>query len=158
MARRVFIDSDANGADSEWGGPPCPPAGASRHRLSGDRFVPALPARRAGTPAPLRIPEIYRAAENLLKRAAVAAFLLALLLVQSRAGWADPDQRPARLVLPDVELVDQDGITRRLIPDLVQGRIAVVSFVFTGCTTICSPVGANMGALDRLLEIGRAHV
>lgn len=87
----------------------------------------------------------------------MAALLLVLLLAYSPAGRADPDQRPARLVLPDVELVDQDGVAHRLIPDLVQGRIAVVSFVFTGCTTICSPVGANMGALDRLLGARTRH-
>ena len=52
---------------------------------------------------------------------------------------------------PDVTLVDQDGVRHRFVSDLIEGRIAVVSFVFTGCTTICSPVGANMGALDALL-------
>jgi protein SCO1 len=52
---------------------------------------------------------------------------------------------------PDVILVDQDGVRHRFVSDLIEGRIAVISFVFTGCTTICSPVGANMGALDALL-------
>jgi protein SCO1/2 len=52
---------------------------------------------------------------------------------------------------PNVTLVDQDGVRHRFVTDLIEGRIAVVSFVFTGCTTICSPVGANMGALDALL-------
>jgi protein SCO1/2 len=52
---------------------------------------------------------------------------------------------------PDVILVDQDGVRHRFVSDLLEGRIAVISFVFTGCTTICSPVGANMGALDALL-------
>ena len=56
-----------------------------------------------------------------------------------------------------VELVDQDGTARHFLPDLVQGRIALVSFVFTGCTTICSPVGANMGALDHLLGARTQH-
>lgn len=87
----------------------------------------------------------------------MAVLLVALLLAGSRTGLADTDQRPAKLVLPDVQLVDQDGVAHRLIPDLVQGRIAVVSFVFTGCTTICSPVGANMGALDRLLGVRTRH-
>jgi protein SCO1/2 len=86
-----------------------------------------------------------------------AAFFLAIaLLTGVGAGRAD-DERAARLALPDVELVDQDGVTRRLLPDLVEGRIALISFVFTGCTTICSPVGANMGALDRLLGARTGH-
>lgn len=82
------------------------------------------------------------------RRRSLPAAILGLLLV---AGGAAADDRPAQLELPDVTLVDQDGVSRRLLKDLVRGRIAVVSFVFTGCTTICSPVGANMGALDRLL-------
>jgi protein SCO1 len=56
-----------------------------------------------------------------------------------------------QLDLPNVSLIDQDGVPQRFVPALIEGKIAVVSFVFTGCTTICSPVGANMGALDRML-------
>jgi protein SCO1/2 len=74
--------------------------------------------------------------------------LLALLL--NLPALAE-EPRAASLHLPDVTLVDQDGAPQRFLPDLVQGRIALVSFVFTGCTTICSPVGANMAALDHLL-------
>ena len=77
------------------------------------------------------------------------------LLLTSTAHAQEP--RAASLHLPDVELVDQDGVPHRFLPDLVQGRIALVSFVFTGCTTICSPVGANMGALDHLLGARTRH-
>jgi protein SCO1 len=59
--------------------------------------------------------------------------------------------RPVRLDPPDVALVDQTGVPHRFVHDLIEGKIAVVSFVFTGCSTICSPVGANMGALDEML-------
>ena len=55
------------------------------------------------------------------------------------------------LDLPDVALVDQDGVRHRFAQDLARGKIVVVSFLFTGCTTICAPVGATMGALDTLL-------
>jgi protein SCO1/2 len=58
----------------------------------------------------------------------------------------------AQFTLPNVSLVDQDGVQHRFPQDLIEGKIVVVSFVFTGCTTICSPVGANMGALDRMLD------
>ena len=59
--------------------------------------------------------------------------------------------RPVRLDPPDVELVDQTGAPHRFVHDLIDGKIAVVSFVFTGCSTICSPVGASMGALEEML-------
>jgi protein SCO1/2 len=66
-------------------------------------------------------------------------------------GQPEASGRPVRLDPPDVDLVDQTGAPHRFVHDLVAGKIAVVSFVFTGCSTICSPVGANMGALDEML-------
>lgn len=59
--------------------------------------------------------------------------------------------QPVRLDIPDVELTDHRGAPWRSARDLFQSRVVVVSFVFTGCTTVCSPIGANMGALDHLL-------
>jgi protein SCO1 len=65
--------------------------------------------------------------------------------------------RPARIDVPDVLLTDQNGDQYRVMSDLIAGRVAVVSFVFTGCSTVCPMVGANMGELDRLLgaRVGR---
>ncbi|MFP8779518.1 SCO family protein [Hydrogenophaga sp. RWCD_12] len=40
--------------------------------------------------------------------------------------------------VPDVSLLDQDGRALRL-PELLRGRAVVVSFFFTGCTTVCPP-------------------
>jgi protein SCO1/2 len=66
-------------------------------------------------------------------------------------GQPAMSERPVRLDPPDVALVDQTGAPHRFVHDLIEGKIAVISFVFTGCSTICSPVGANMGALDAML-------
>ncbi len=66
-------------------------------------------------------------------------------------GQQEASGRPVRLEPPDVDLIDQTGAAHRFVHDLIEGKIAVVSFVFTGCSTICSPVGANMGALDEML-------
>lgn len=74
-------------------------------------------------------------------------WLLALAVVAVAPAFG----QPAQLDLPNVSLVDQDGVPHQFAQDLMQRKVAVVSFVFTGCTTICSPVGANMGALDKLL-------
>jgi protein SCO1/2 len=81
------------------------------------------------------------------------AWFAALLALTTPAAFGQqPDPgRPARLDIPDVVLIDHDGAPRHVLRELIHGKIAVVSFVFTGCTTICSPVGANMGALDTLL-------
>ncbi|UQA63497.1 SCO family protein [Polyangium aurulentum] len=45
------------------------------------------------------------------------------------------------LRIPDEALVDQDGNAVRL-RDLMAGRVVAVNFVFTTCTTVCSPMTA----------------
>jgi protein SCO1/2 len=79
--------------------------------------------------------------------------LLGLIALGAGPAFGQPEAsgRPVRLDPPDVDLVDQTGATHRFVHDLIERKIAVVSFVFTGCSTICSPVGANMGALDEML-------
>ena len=76
---------------------------------------------------------------------------LVVLGVGPAAGQSEASRRAARLDLPNVDLVDQTGTPHRFVHDLIDGKIAVVSFVFTGCSTVCSPIGANMGALDEML-------
>jgi protein SCO1 len=56
--------------------------------------------------------------------------------------------------IPDVELIDQDGKSVHLYTDLVKGRVAALSFIFTTCTTICPLIGANLGRLQT--ELGPA--
>ncbi|WP_437592285.1 SCO family protein [Sorangium sp. So ce1000] len=53
----------------------------------------------------------------------------------------------------DEELVDQDGHPVRL-RDLAKDRVLAVNFIFTTCTTICSPMTAIFGRLQR--ELGDA--
>jgi protein SCO1 len=81
----------------------------------------------------------------------VCLFMLVSLGVLPALGQPPTLGQSVQLDVPDVSLVDQDGVGHRFAQDLIRGRVAVVGFVFTGCTTICSPVGANMGALDKIL-------
>ncbi len=50
--------------------------------------------------------------------------------------------------LPDETLVDQDGHDVQL-RTLLGNRPAVLNFIFTRCTTICTPVSATMAALQK---------
>ena len=61
------------------------------------------------------------------------------------------------LVIPDVTVRTQDGAEKHFYSDLVEGRTVAMNFVFTTCTTICPPMGANFGRLqDELGErLGR---
>lgn len=53
--------------------------------------------------------------------------------------------------IPDVPVVDQTGAERHFYRDLVAGKTVAVNFVFTTCTTICPPMGANFARLRREL-------
>ena len=52
---------------------------------------------------------------------------------------------------PDVAVVDQDGRQAHFYSDLVRGKRVAINFVFTTCTTICPPMGANFERLQALL-------
>jgi protein SCO1/2 len=53
----------------------------------------------------------------------------------------------ADVMVPDEELVDQDGHPVR-IRALFADHVVAVNFVFTTCTTICSPMSAIFGRLQ----------
>jgi protein SCO1/2 len=57
----------------------------------------------------------------------------------------------ARVEVPDVELVDQDGKAVRVRSLLLAGKPVVVSFIFTTCTTICPMISTIVArAQDQL--------
>jgi protein SCO1/2 len=55
------------------------------------------------------------------------------------------------LKVPDVSLFDQDGKPVLFYSDLVQGKVVMINFVFTSCTTICPPMGATFGKVQQML-------
>jgi len=55
------------------------------------------------------------------------------------------------LTIPDVTVLDQEGKPVRFYSDLVKDRVVAVNFVFTTCTTICPPMGANFASLQKQL-------
>jgi protein SCO1/2 len=80
------------------------------------------------------------------------ALALAAGLLPAAAQTAAPEARPLDgLQVPDVRLVDQDGRPVRFYTDLVKDRVVAMNFVFTTCTTICPPMGANFAKLQKLL-------
>jgi protein SCO1/2 len=67
---------------------------------------------------------------------------------QSREKFtADPAGGP----IPDARVVDQNGKPRHFYSDLVRGKVVVINFVYTTCTTICPPLGATFGKLQKSL-------
>lgn len=53
--------------------------------------------------------------------------------------------------IPDVEVTDQNGAPHHFYTDLVKGRVVAINFVYTTCTTICPPLGATFGKLQKSL-------
>lgn len=49
---------------------------------------------------------------------------------------------PMRTAIPDTPVLDQHGRQLRFYSDLVAGRTVAMNFVFTTCTTICTPLTA----------------
>lgn len=96
-----------------------------------------------------------------MSRGALLAVLLASLTAM--AGEPGPGDKPVRaeparkLEIPDERLVDQDGRPVRLYSDLIKGRVVAVNFVFTTCSTICSPMTAVFSRLQKELgeQLGR---
>jgi protein SCO1 len=73
------------------------------------------------------------------------AILEGVLLVVFATGLAAAPE------IPDVLLTDQDNQSVHFHSDLVKGKIVVMNFIFTSCTTVCSPMGATFAALQRRL-------
>ncbi len=65
-----------------------------------------------------------------------------------------PAQIPT--ALPDVELYNERGEKVRFATDVVQDKIVAINTIFTTCTTICLPIGANFAKLSKLLQQNEA--
>jgi protein SCO1 len=59
-----------------------------------------------------------------------------------------------KAAVPDAELLNQNGEKVRLHSDLMKDRVAVLSFIFTTCPTICNTIGINLARLQK--ELGPA--
>ncbi|HEY2964383.1 MAG TPA: SCO family protein [Pyrinomonadaceae bacterium] len=54
-----------------------------------------------------------------------------------------------RLVIPDVEVLDQDGNALHFYTDLIKGKTVAINFIFTNCTTICPPLAATFARVQK---------
>ena len=64
---------------------------------------------------------------------------------------AGADGSFSEMTIPDVVLVNQEGESVRFYSDLIEGKVVALSFIFTTCTTICPPMGANFARLQKLM-------
>jgi protein SCO1/2 len=55
------------------------------------------------------------------------------------------------LAIPSIEVTTQDGCQVDFYRDLVKGKVVAMNFIFTTCTTVCPPMGANFAKLQKIL-------
>lgn len=71
----------------------------------------------------------------------------------NHASMNKPEKGTARaghMMIPDTQVINQDGEKLNFYSDLVRGKVVAINFVFTTCTTICPPLAATFAQLQRL--------
>lgn len=53
------------------------------------------------------------------------------------------------LMIPDVEVLDQEGHALHFYSDLIKGKTVAINFIFTNCTTICPPLAATFARVQK---------
>ncbi len=55
-------------------------------------------------------------------------------------------------VIPDIEVIDQDGGVHRLYSDLIKGKTVALTFLYTSCKTSCPAMTGLFGAVQKKLQ------
>jgi cytochrome oxidase Cu insertion factor (SCO1/SenC/PrrC family) len=61
----------------------------------------------------------------------------------------DTSRSTRKLVIPDVEVLDQNGNALHFYQDLVKDKTVAINFIFTNCTTICPPLAATFARVQK---------
>ena len=72
-------------------------------------------------------------------------------------GASDSPGATRKMVIPDVEVLDQNGNQLHFYSDLIKGKTVAINFIFTNCTTICPPLAATFARVQREMgdKVGR---
>ena len=98
-----------------------------------------------------------------LDRAAVADNAVAEAAVMS-ANSADAANTASnapgyarKMVIPEVEVLDQNGNALDFYSDLIKGKTVAINFIFTNCTTIFPPLAATFARVQKEMgdRVGR---
>ena len=54
-----------------------------------------------------------------------------------------------KMVIPEVDVLDQNGSALHFYSDLIKGKTVVINFIFTNCTTICPPLAATFARVQK---------
>jgi cytochrome oxidase Cu insertion factor (SCO1/SenC/PrrC family) len=56
-----------------------------------------------------------------------------------------------KMMIPDVEVLDQEGNELHFYRDLIKDKTVAINFIFTNCTTICPPLAATFARVQKEL-------
>lgn len=68
---------------------------------------------------------------------------------QKRSGVVTVDK--VQIEIPDLWVMDQDGVKRRFYSDLIKDKVVILSFFFTSCPTMCPVMNNTLGKLQTAL-------
>jgi len=62
---------------------------------------------------------------------------------------SNPPGSAGKMVIPDIEVLDENGNALHFYSDLIKGKTVAINFIFTNCTTICPPLAATFARVQK---------
>jgi protein SCO1/2 len=90
-------------------------------------------------------------------RLKICVALLIAMQLGGNVSQAAEEPRWSQAYLPNAAVLNQRGEPLRLYDDVLKGKIAVISFIYTSCRDICPVVAARLSQLEDKLgdAVGR---
>ncbi|MBI5015033.1 MAG: SCO family protein [Deltaproteobacteria bacterium] len=86
-----------------------------------------------------------------LLRITAGLCLVALAAPAAPARAAAPSRSAVRVRVPDLDVTNESGQTRRFLSGVIGDRLAAITFTYTSCTTICPVLEGIFQTLQKRL-------
>ena len=87
--------------------------------------------------------------QNVIANNAVAEAVVTSANSTDAASTANNAAGSTRMVIPEVDVLDQNGNALHFYSDLIKGKTVAINFIFTNCTTICPPLAATFARVQK---------
>ena len=96
-----------------------------------------------------RVRETTKSAEKETPVASVGVGEIVTADVNTSSAAGNVSGPTKTLMIPDVEVLDQEGHALHFYSDLIKGKTVAINFIFTNCTTICPPLAATFARVQK---------
>jgi cytochrome oxidase Cu insertion factor (SCO1/SenC/PrrC family) len=93
--------------------------------------------------------ETTKSADKEIPVASVAVGEIVTADVNTSSATGNISGPTKTLMIPDVEVLDQEGHALHFYSDLIKGKTVAINFIFTNCTTICPPLAATFARVQK---------